>query len=256
MRFYTLLLLIRTIPSWRLAMLGTAAILSTAAVLEVSSASAQSIHLPMGLQPSDEYRLMFVTEGKRNALSDDIAVYNAFVTSEANSTNSLVRGLAVDWFAIASTSQVDAIENTGTDPSPVGDTGVPIYLVDGASRVADHYDNWWDGDSAGFPYLLNPPNLTQNGINLPSSPTNNVWTGTDGFGAAGGPLGAATTATVGVSGATNGRQINNRNSLASQAKSFYAISSVLVAVPEPSATVLLTAASAALFIRRRGFFAK
>jgi hypothetical protein len=219
--------------------------------MAASSTSAQSIYRPLGLQPGDEYRLLFITEGERNALSSDIADYNAFVTSEANALNSLVRGLAVEWFAIASTSDVDAIENTSMDPSPPGDTGVPIYLVDGASRFANHYDNvWGDRDSIGPSYLLSSPHLTQFGVNA-VGPANNVWTGTNYFGRAIGPIGAVTHPTVGVSAAANGRWISNISAPASQAKSFYAISSVLVAVPEPSAMTLFATAFAALFYTRR-----
>jgi hypothetical protein len=214
--------------------------------MAASSASAQSIYRPLGLEPGGEYRLLFVTEGKRNALSTDIADYNAFVTSEANSPNSLVRGLTIEWFAIASTSGVDAIENTGTDPSPPGDTGVPIYIVDGASRVANHYDQMWDGAQV---FLLSAPNLTQYGASA-SSPQNNVWTGTDYNGVAGGiggPIGADNTPSLGSSVSPLGRWINNNfTAVASEAKSFYAISSILVAVPEPSAVTLFATATAAL----------
>jgi hypothetical protein len=226
-----------------------------AALMAASSASAQSILRPMGLQRGDEYRLLFVTEGKRNALSTAIADYNAFVTSEANLPNSLVRELAVQWFAIASTSDVDAIENTATDPSPPGDTGVPIYLVDGASRVANHYDHMWDSNSV---LLLTSPNLTQYGVN-PTDPFNNVWTGTDYNGVAGGiggPIGTDPTPSLGSSISPNGRWINNNFTAgASGAKSFYAISSILVAVPEPSAGMLFATATAALLARRRGILA-
>jgi hypothetical protein len=229
-----------------------------AALVTASSASAQSIYRPLGLQPGDEYRLLFVTDGKRNALSTDIADYNAFVTWEANQPNSLVRGLTVEWFAIASTIHVDAIENTGTDPSPPGDTGVPIYLVDGASRVANHYDNLWNPSSIGDSYLLSAPNLTQYGVG-PADAINNVWTGTDYHGVAGGiggAIGADSTPSVGVSLSPNGRWINNNFSAsASTAKSFYAVSSVLIAAPEPSAGMLFATAAAALLPRRRGTLA-
>ena len=226
-----------------------------AALIVASSASAQSIYQPLGLQPGDEYRLLFVTDGKRNALSAEIADYNAFVASEANQPNSLVGGLATDWFAIASTNDVDAIGNTGTDPSPPGDTGVPIYLVDGASRIANHYDHLWAGAQV---LLLSAPNLTQYGV-APSSPQNNVWTGTDYNGVAGGiggAIGADNTPTLGSSVSPVGRWINNNfTSVASEAKSFYAISSILVAVPEPSAVTLLALAAAALLTRRPAILA-
>ena len=116
--------------------------LSLIAIFAFSSiTTAQSIYRPLGLQLGDQYRLAFVSEGKRDALSSNIGDYNSFVTDEANASNSIVSELQTDWYAIASTEEVDATENTNTDPTPPGNTGVPIYLVDGQTRIADHYDN-------------------------------------------------------------------------------------------------------------------
>jgi hypothetical protein len=207
-------------------------VLAAAIFFVAENAWAQSIHRPLGLEPGDHFRLLFVSEGTRDATSAVIGDYNAFVSSEALLPSSLVRDLEAQWFAIASTADVSAIENTGTDPSP---TGVPIYLVDGVTRVADNYDHWWDGESNGFDWLLNPPNLTQNGA-APLNGVNNVWTGTSFFGEPGGfggPLGAGDFATLGASVAGNGRHINNANvQPATNNKSLYALSSVLTAVSD------------------------
>jgi len=222
-----------------------------------ATSHAQSILRPAGLNPGDEYRLAFVTEGKRNASSSDIADYNSFVTDEASASNSLVSGLQTDWRAIASTDDDDATENTNTDPIPVGDTGVPIYLVDGQTRIADHYDNMWDGDSAGFGILLAPLNLTQYGL-AAEDPINNVWTGTDYYGVAGGfggPLGTLRP-TLGASVSSNGRWINNNFNPFfgnSETLSLYAISSVLIAIPEPTTCTLALAALCLVMGRRRSF---
>lgn len=91
------------------------------------SAGAESIFRPAGLTPGDEYRLAFVTAGKRNA-----------------------------------------VENTDTDPTLAGANGVPVYLLDGRTRIADDYDNLWDGDSWGQTILLAPLRLTQYGVPSPS----------------------------------------------------------------------------------------
>jgi hypothetical protein len=225
-----------------------------AVFMACTSTGAQSIYRPQGLQPGDQYRLVFVTEGKQDALSSNIADYNAFVTNEANAPNSVIRGLATEWFTIASTADVDAIENTETNPSPRGQTGVPIYLVDGQTRFAEHYDNLWDGDSYGRTYL-GPLHLTQYGVAV-VNPINNVWTGTNEYGVAGGfggPLGSphpSLGAAPGTFGA-NGRWINNNfRSLDRETKHLYAISPVLVAVPEPPAIALLCTSLIA-FLRRR-----
>jgi len=161
--------------------------------------------------------------------------------SEANAPVSITIGIKTDWRAIRSTRRIDAIANTATEPSPVGDTGVPIYLLDGLTRIADHFDNLWSGDSAGQTILLAPINLTQFGIPIESG-VNKGWTGTDYYGHRGGfvgPLGSAFPTHV-ASAAPNGSWINNNHSASSDnIQSLYPISSVLVAVPEPSTATLL-----------------
>ena len=213
----------------------TGFVLAAAIFLVAENAWAQSILRPMGLEPGDQFRLMFVTEGTRDATSAVIGDYNAFVSAEALLPGSLVRDLDAQWFAIAATADVSAVVNTGTDPSPPGDTGVPIYLVDGVTRIANNYDHWWDGSLFGGDWLLNPPNLTQNGT-APLDGINNVWTGTNSFGepgGAGGPLGAGDTPTLGASVAGNGRHINNLRATATSDLSLYALSSVLTTLPDP-----------------------
>ena len=101
----------------------TGFVLAAAIFLVAENAWAQSILRPMGLEPGDQFRLMFVTEGTRDATSAVIGDYNAFVSSEALLPGSLVRDLDAQWFAIASTADVSAIVNTGTcllytSPSP------------------------------------------------------------------------------------------------------------------------------------------
>ena len=57
-----------------------------AVLAALPSVSAQGVVLPAGLQGGDPYRLLIVTEGRRNAVSTNIADYNAFVTAEAAGT--------------------------------------------------------------------------------------------------------------------------------------------------------------------------
>jgi hypothetical protein len=85
------------------------------------------------------YRLVFITSANHDALSTDITVYNAWVQSLATAA-----GLpGNDWRVIGSTDDVDARDNTGTNPNV--ETGVPIYLVDGITKVADDNADLWDG---------------------------------------------------------------------------------------------------------------
>jgi hypothetical protein len=89
------------------------------------------VTVPTDLNPGDQYRLVFVTDGTRDAQSTDIADYNAFVTAQANQSTEL-QALGVDWFVIGSTSTVSARDNTGTD----GGGGVPIYLLENGLRIS------------------------------------------------------------------------------------------------------------------------
>ena len=72
-----------------------------------------------------------------------------FVTGVASS-QAANSALGTTWRAIASTPAVDARDNTGTNPAS---TGVPIYLLDGSTVIANSNADLWDGN------LLNPLNV-------------------------------------------------------------------------------------------------
>ena len=121
--------------------LGAIVMLAAISIMPIT-ADAAPITLPIGLNPGDEYRLAFVTSTTRDATSTDIAVYNAFVTAAANTQAELL-ALGTTWTAIASTFTVDARDNTATNPIEDG-AGVPIYLLDGLTKIADNYSDLWD----------------------------------------------------------------------------------------------------------------
>ncbi len=132
--------------------------------------------VPTGLNPGDQYRLVFVTDGTRDATSTNINDYNTFVTNEvtgsALATQLTTAGFtpsAITWKAIGSTDSVAARDNTGTNPSS---TGVSIYLIDG-TPVANNNTDLWDGS------ILRPINVTQSGA---TTPTAVVWTGSNASG--------------------------------------------------------------------------
>ena len=133
------------------------------------TAQAQVVPVPPDLALGDQYRLMFVTDTLTRAVSTDIAtdiaVAAAAVVSELDA-------LGATWTAMASTTSVDARDNTGTDPTPGGPTGVPVYLIDG-TRLADNYDQLWNFGGAGNLYA--PPKKTASGAAAPTL----VWTGTN-----------------------------------------------------------------------------
>jgi PEP-CTERM motif len=203
------------------------------------AATAAPITVPTGLNSGDQYRLAFVTSEERYATSSNIADYNAFVTIAANSVPELV-ALGTTWTAIISTPDVDARDNTASNPNV--SAGVPIYnLADGA--VASSNADLWDGSlSAAITY-------TETGAYLPYL----AWTGSyyDGqkwpglsAGEANGRLGHADR----VDTAWMQFSYGLTNQVLAQV---YAMSDVLTVVPEPSVMVLACLAVAGLAVSSR-----
>jgi len=214
-----------------------------ATLATAGAAQAALVVVPPGLNPGDQYRLVFVTDGTRNAQSTDINDYNTFVTNQVTgsplATALTTAGFnlgTIQWKAIGSTDSVDARDNTDTNPLS---TGVPIYLIDG-NRVANDNADLWDGsrltgidstpqESGGFGFGF-------------------VWSGTLDDGTTGGVFGGAIGSNVGgsnvaIAGAFLGSAwINESGTAGSEVYPFYGISTVLtvpssdppVSVPEPS----------------------
>ena len=80
------------------------------------------LQTPAGLNPGDQFRFVFVTDGIRDATSTNIADYDSFVNAEAGGAT--YNGVVVNWLAIGSTDSVDAIDH-------VGQANAPVYLSDG-----------------------------------------------------------------------------------------------------------------------------
>lgn len=205
----------------------------------ISPFASADVVIPTGLNPGDKYYLAFVTQGTRNATSTAISDYNNFVTSEAARAGSITEFYGLRWFAIASTAIVDARNNA------IIDAGVPIYLLNGTTKVADGFADLWDGT------LDAPLNLDQFGAFGPTR----AWAGTgqDGLRIAGLELGQSS-ARVGVVGESDGNWITGAGTtVTTTTYSFYAVSEQLVvAVPEPCSCALLTAGAAVLAVRRKG----
>ncbi|MFN9674557.1 MAG: PEP-CTERM sorting domain-containing protein [Microcystis sp.] len=225
------------------------------ATLGTGAAQAALVVVPPGLTPGTQYRLVFVTEGTRDAQSYNIADYNTFVTNQARGgTPAIDTALdlalnaagfnpnTITWNAIASTRSgnsftgVNARDNTGTNPSS---TGVPIYLIDG-NRVANNNGDLWDGS------IMRSINVTQSGTTTPTAGAV-VWTGTNQSGVVapgstdtnglGGTTGFAAT---GITNLTTANWIfnNTTSRLSTNTRRLYGMSSVLkvpvLEVPEPS----------------------
>src|SRR4051812_38888348 len=69
------------------------------------------LQTPAGLNPGDQFRFVFVTDGIRDATSTNIADYDSFVNAEAGGAT--YDGAVVNWLAIGSTDSVDAIAHVG-----------------------------------------------------------------------------------------------------------------------------------------------
>ena len=110
--------------------------------------------IPDGLNPGEQFRLIFVSSTRRDATSDDIGDYNAFVQAAAAAGHDDITDYSTTFTAVGSTAAVDARQNTSTryggdTTSNTGDDapgrGVPIYWLDG-TQVADDYRDFYDGD--------------------------------------------------------------------------------------------------------------
>ena len=108
----------------------------------------------------DTYRLVFVSSTTVDSAGYfDMQVYHDNITAFANNA-----GLAGSWFTIGTTGDTNGRDNTLTTG-----TGVSIFATDGLTKIADNYNDFWDGS------LDNPINIMENGQVQPS--TFNVATG-------------------------------------------------------------------------------
>jgi len=209
--------------------------------LFVSTATA-NVFVPDGLNPGDEYHLVFVTDGTIDALSADISVYNDFVQAEAALNPSLTgTDMGVTYSAIVSTPTVHARDNALIE--------APVYLVDG-TLLGSGFGQMWDGN------VHSPINQTQSLTTIATA----VWTGTFFHGGGTTTRALGTDSGFAIVGSTldNGPfwinnsgepvvDINVQNPL-------YALSSkltVAAAVPEPTSFIVLIGLGLAGVCRRR-----
>ncbi len=104
---------------------------------------------PSGLNPGDEFRLMFVTADTRDATATDIGVYDSFVQTSARGghtggAHQAVRSYASLFSAVGSTSTVDARTHLGMDPNVSADADVAVYWLNGAQAAANN-SGFWSG---------------------------------------------------------------------------------------------------------------
>ena len=99
---------------------------------------------PSGLSSTqNEFRLLFVTSTRVNALSANISDYNAAVQGRASRLGIPSSVLLLEIPGGRQHNTVDARDNTGTTHTS-SNRGVPIYWLRGA-KVADDYADFYDG---------------------------------------------------------------------------------------------------------------
>ncbi len=212
-----------------------------------SICDAQLVPQPEGLEPGDQYRLIFTTSQKRDATSANIEDYNNFVQSVADSSPE-VASWGIDWKAIVSTPSVDAVANTLTDWRTAD--GLPIYRIDG-ELVAENNEDLWNAEAGDriWTVLLD---LDEGGRLIPGDADFpailSVFTGTNSAGMAS-PIGAPPEdrglgAVIAAVGNAYGRGPQDRYNLTTtrldNVHHFYALSDVITAVPEPQTGVAMS----------------
>ena len=219
-----------------------------------------------GLQPGDQYRLIFLTSTTTNALSSDITTYNSFVQATAAASTTYPGRGGGPWNIMGSTLAVDARDNTGTNPDV--EAGIPIFLTDGLTLLASNNSELWSAPSAV------PVTLDENGVEVSNTGTR-VFTGSfnDGTGVGAGGGGGANgdgtgsgDTSLGVldgQGVQTGQPVNPNVGLelqfwirewkepAANSLPVYALSQPLTVIPEPSSIAFLGMALTGFFLRRR-----
>ena len=133
-----------------------------------AAAPAALVTVPAGLNPGDQYRLVFVTNGTWDdpqvAGGLDITIPNTRVNDAANAVPELA-ALGTTWTILGSTLNTNANANTLTG---AGDPSYPIYNLAG-ERVAAGNATLWGTD------LENPIEVNELGETVAVR----AWTGTD-----------------------------------------------------------------------------
>lgn len=220
-------------------------VLLLAQLLTATSLAQAGIIVPAELNPGDHYYLAFLTQGRRNATSVNIADYDQFVQGEA-ALSPMLTGTAdgVQWKALGSTSSVNAIDHLAL-------TNAPIFLLDGTTKVLSSGNQLFSPST--LQHLTRHP-IALNQFALQNQSQNPVWTGTaiNGTAYPGAPLGA-TFAQVGRTDAFDQLWVQFYADLNLIDYHFYAFSERLTVqvVPEPTSLTLWTIGIGCLTLYRR-----
>lgn len=230
------------------------------AAFAVAGIAQAGVVTPAGLNPGDQFRLVFVSSTTTNAEVRDSSVYDQFVSDLASVAGlNTYGGQTVNWFALVSV--YDGVATNAIDRLP--NSNVPLYTVTG-NLVADVSHQIWSGN------LLRPINVTEGGVTLTSPSNATVFTGTGSDGEAAQCLdignGCTGYAEYGLLTAADSKWVESGNIVFSYQDSgptgaqghYYAYSSVLTAqaqgapsTPEPSTWLTMGCAVAGAFFFRR-----
>ena len=207
--------------------------------------------MPTGLTAGDQFRLIFISSTKRNAEPTDIADYNTFVQGLAAAGHTDIQAYSAGFSVVGCTADTDARDNTGTTG-----TGVPIYWLNGDpgnAKVADDYDDFYDGDWDEERANKNRNESGASGRDT-SEVSNRPFTGckhngTERFGSGVSlALGVSTIVVVGrpnVSASVSGPIGSNNTALRTNNRPFYGLSTIFQvassALPEVPTRLMATA---------------
>ena len=135
--------------------------------------------IPLGIQPAETFRLLFMTTTWRDATVTDIAMYDAHVQAEIGRTSGnpnqighpAIRPYASLFRVVGSTASVDARDHTNMNPSTDG-AGEPISWLNGP-QVAKNYAAFWRPTWSSWTVAERRNQAGTGGV-----PRDGPWTGT------------------------------------------------------------------------------
>ncbi|MDP1561129.1 MAG: PKD domain-containing protein [Pirellulaceae bacterium] len=220
----------RTIPTRLLPLRHAAlAMLSLLMLLATSASIHAQLQTPAGLVNGQKFRFVFVTSGKGDASSTNMATYDTFVRNAATAAGlNTYQGNNVNWYCLGYSSSVSVHTRVAANAPE------SIYRLDGA-KIADNGADLWDGS------IANPISTSELGDTLDV----HVWTGfqSNGTSPTNGSriwrLGSGSgngTVLAGNSSATDSHWAFQFNEGKFVQNHFYAVSDVLTAVTNEAPT--------------------
>ena len=101
--------------------------------------------LPSGVNPGQQFRLLFVTDATSQSTTTNLSAYGNFVRNRvANHGHADIRAHASGFEVVGSTPSVDAHVQTGTGSDVRTQWNTPIYWLNG-SKIAGYHADFWDG---------------------------------------------------------------------------------------------------------------